>query len=83
MKMTMLITMRMKMAKVYEEIYDYVKTLEIIDTHEHLPPFEHLRDKDTDVLREYLAHYLSCDLVSAGFFQKSSPAEIPWAQGSL
>ncbi len=56
----------MKMGMIYEEIYDYVKDLEIIDTHEHLPPFEHLREKDTDVLKEYLAHYLSCDLVSAG-----------------
>ena len=33
----------------FEDIYDYVKGLEIIDTHEHLPPFEHLREKETDV----------------------------------
>jgi glucuronate isomerase len=57
------------MGKIYEEIYDYVKDLEVIDTHEHLPPFERLREKDTDVLKEYLAHYMSCDLVSAGLSQ--------------
>ncbi len=57
------------MSKIYDEIYDFVKDLEIIDTHEHLPSFEHLREKDTDVLREYLQHYLSCDLLSSGLSQ--------------
>ena len=55
------------MDKIYNEILDYVKKLEIIDTHEHLPSFEADRDKDTDVLKEYLSHYFSCDLISAGF----------------
>jgi hypothetical protein len=59
-----------KMHDVYEDIADYVRSLEIIDTHEHLPPFEHLREQDTDVLREYLSHYLSADLISAGLSKK-------------
>ena len=28
-----------------QEIYDYVMQLQIIDTHEHLPAFEHNREK--------------------------------------
>ena len=50
----------------YDKIYEYVSTLEIIDTHEHLPQREENRPLDTDILREYLTHYFSCDLVSAG-----------------
>jgi len=55
--------------KIYDEIYEYVIKLEIIDTHEHLPPYESKRQKDTDILKEYLSHYFSCDLVSAGLKQ--------------
>jgi len=50
----------------YEKLREYVFTLEIIDTHEHLPPFEKDRPKDVDVLAEYLRHVFSSDLVSAG-----------------
>ena len=54
------------MREAFEDIFEFVSGLEIIDTHEHLPAFERLREKETDVLKEYLAHYLSCDLISAG-----------------
>ncbi len=54
------------MSKVFEEIYEYVQGLEIIDTHEHLPAFENMREKNTDILKEYLTHYFNCDLISAG-----------------
>lgn len=54
------------MNKTFDEILDHVKGIEIIDTHEHLPAFENLREKDTDVLKEYLTHYFNCDLISAG-----------------
>lgn len=54
------------MDSVYEKIIDYVSSLEIIDTHEHLPHREENRSLETDILREYLTHYFSCDLVSAG-----------------
>jgi hypothetical protein len=57
------------MSSAFQDIYEYVSGLEIIDTHEHLPAFERLREKQTDVLKEYLAHYLSCDLISAGLPQ--------------
>ncbi|UCB45402.1 MAG: amidohydrolase family protein [Spirochaetota bacterium] len=56
----------MSISKAFEEIYDYVKDLEIIDTHEHLPAFESLRETDTDVLKEYLSQYFNRDLISAG-----------------
>ena len=54
------------MSNAFQEIFEYVSGIEIIDTHEHLPAFERLREKETDVLKEYLTHYLSCDLISAG-----------------
>ena len=59
------------MIKSYDEIYEYVSSLDIIDTHEHLPQREELRPLDTDILREYLTHYFSCDLVSAGLTAKN------------
>jgi hypothetical protein len=57
------------MSGVFQKIFEHVSGLEIIDTHEHLPAFERLREKETDILKEYLIHYLSCDLISAGLPQ--------------
>lgn len=54
------------MTSAYEKLREHVFDLEIIDTHEHLPPFETDRPKDTDVLAEYLGICFCCDLVSAG-----------------
>jgi len=54
------------MTSTYETIREHVFALEIIDTHEHLPTFERNRPQESDVLEEYLTHYFSCDLVSAG-----------------
>jgi predicted TIM-barrel fold metal-dependent hydrolase len=42
-----------------------VESLEIVDTHEHLPA-EANRPPQSDVLSEWLIHYFSCDLRSAG-----------------
>ena len=50
----------------YNEILEHLSTLDIIDTHEHLPGKEEDRDRDTDVLKEFLAHYFNRDLISAG-----------------
>jgi predicted TIM-barrel fold metal-dependent hydrolase len=47
------------------DILDYINNLEIIDTHEHLLPFEAQREHN-DVVSEYLTHYFSVDLVTAG-----------------
>ena len=54
------------MHKSYEQLRDYIFTLEIIDTHEHLPGRESRRPGGADVLSEYMGHYFPCDLVSAG-----------------
>jgi len=58
------------MSRVYEEIFDFIQTLEIIDTHEHLPFKEEAREKPTDVLREYLSQYFKDDLFSSGLSQE-------------
>lgn len=58
------------MEKIFEEILDYTKDLKIIDTHEHLPSKEEFRDKDTDIIKEYMSHYFDRDLVSAGLSRK-------------
>jgi predicted TIM-barrel fold metal-dependent hydrolase len=51
----------------YNELLDHIISLEIIDTHEHLPCKEEDRDFKADVLQEYLGHYFNRDLISAGF----------------
>ncbi|MBD3308157.1 amidohydrolase family protein, partial [candidate division KSB3 bacterium] len=62
---------RMPMNATVEQILEYVNTLEIIDTHEHLPCSETVwlqeyQDNGGDVFKEYLKHYFPSDLVSAG-----------------
>lgn len=47
------------MNSAYDRILAYVQDLHIIDTHEHLPGTEATRAQDTDVLQEYLYHYMS------------------------
>ncbi|MEN6663008.1 MAG: amidohydrolase family protein [Phycisphaerae bacterium] len=49
----------------YDELLGFINELQIIDSHEHLPP-EAQRDQNSDVLSEWLFHYFSCDLISAG-----------------
>jgi hypothetical protein len=69
------------MKDLFEEILDHVNGLEIIDTHEHLPAFEELRERDTDILKKYLRHYFNCDLMSAGLpradFEKAVDTGLP------
>jgi uncharacterized protein len=52
--------------RTYDRILAYVEGLEIVDTHEHLAGTEATRERDTDVLQEYLYHYMSSDVRSAG-----------------
>jgi predicted TIM-barrel fold metal-dependent hydrolase len=49
-----------------DKLREHISNLPVIDTHEHLPSSEEVRDRDTDVLKEYLAHYFNRDLLSAG-----------------
>lgn len=55
----------------YDNIFEYVSGLSIVDTHEHLPDCCRKREKPTDVLREYLSHYFDKDLISAGMPPKT------------
>jgi predicted TIM-barrel fold metal-dependent hydrolase len=48
-----------------QELTAHIDGLEILDSHEHLPD-EAERPASADVLAEWLTHYFSCDLVSAG-----------------
>ncbi len=57
------------MDEVYKEILSEVKKIPVIDTHEHLPAKEENLDQDRDILNEYLSHYMSSDLISAGLGQ--------------
>jgi hypothetical protein len=63
------------MNKVYEQLREHVFSLDIIDTHEHLPAREEWRNQACDVLGEYLVHYMNCDLVSAGL-RREKLAEV-------
>jgi hypothetical protein len=74
------------MDSAFEKILEYVNELEIIDTHEHLPYneevwLEEYRENGGDVFKEYLSHYFSCDLVSAGLpqadLQKVTISDLP------
>jgi hypothetical protein len=69
------------MSKAYEEILEHIEGIGVIDTHEHLPPREDLREGDTDVLKEYLSVYFNRDLISSGLpweaYQKVINHEFP------
>ena len=54
----------------YDEISREVEKIPVIDTHEHLPHDEEERERPGDVLREYLSHYMSSDMISAGLGRK-------------
>ncbi len=49
-----------------DRLREFIDGLVIYDTHEHLPGQEERRPARSDVLSEWLTHYFSCDLVSAG-----------------
>ena len=56
---------------IFNEIFEGVKKIPVIDTHEHLLWSEEIRvNEKTDVLREYLSHYMKSDVISAGLKQE-------------
>jgi hypothetical protein len=61
---------------VLEDLRRYIGDLQIVDTHEHLRPEGEWVKTSHDVLTEYLAHYFTCDLVSAGLPQKTLQTAI-------
>jgi hypothetical protein len=54
------------MTHAYERLGEFIDGLTLVDTHEHLPGHESQRPANLDVLGEWLTHYFSRDLVSAG-----------------
>lgn len=66
----MLLTVRGITMTSFDRIFSRVRELTIIDTHEHFAGRESGRNQEADVLNEYLEHYFSCDLVSAGLSQE-------------
>ena len=56
--------------KVFERLLNYADNMKIIDTHEHLAPNKNYICENTneppDVLRDYISHYITTDLESAG-----------------
>ena len=46
------------------ELGEYISSLPVIDTHEHLE--NECRQPDWNVLSDYTRHYFSCDLISSG-----------------
>lgn len=71
----------MKQPTPIEALRTYVESLPIIDTHEHLPRYEHLREQAPDVLSEYISHYFKYDLFSAGLseelYQQALDCDLP------
>jgi len=57
---------------IYEQLMDKANTMQIIDTHEHLPPNKNHVGDEPDVLCDYFSHYITTDLQSAGM----SPQEV-------
>jgi len=67
--------------EISEKLKEYVFSLTIIDTHEHLPLWESEREKETDVIKEYLSHYFNSDLLSSGLspadYEKALDVRLP------
>jgi glucuronate isomerase len=51
---------------IYERLLNYTNNIKIIDTHEHLHPHKNYQGDEPDVLCDYLSHYITTDLQSAG-----------------
>ena len=54
------------MEQKFYDLLEYINDLWIIDTHEHFRVNEPDREKNTDVLKEYLQHYFNSDVISSG-----------------
>ena len=59
---------------IYERLLNYADSMKIIDTHEHLAPDKNYicgdKGEPPDVLRDYISHYITTDLMSAGMPEK-------------
>ena len=53
------------MKQTAQALYEFLNSIPIYDTHEHLAPCQAARERNTDVLREYLRHYMASSVISA------------------
>ncbi len=51
---------------VYTELLDSIREMPVIDTHEHIEKEDVRVKRKVDLFNVYMAHYASCDLISAG-----------------
>jgi len=51
---------------IYERLLDYADNMKVIDRHEHIYPYKTFTGDEPDVLSDYLSHYITTDLQSAG-----------------
>lgn len=54
------------MKNIYEHLLAKSNEMKIIDTHEHLNPYKNYIGDSPDILCDYLSHYITTDLMSAG-----------------
>jgi hypothetical protein len=57
------------MQKTYQDLLEHIRTLPVVDTHEHLFPEALRLTESTDFFTAIMGHYLSTDLFSAGMPQ--------------
>ena len=57
-------------SEAFTRLMRIAQSMPVIDTHEHLPLHETFVGKKPDVLADYLSHYISSDLRSAGMSQE-------------
>ncbi|HCE45429.1 MAG TPA: amidohydrolase [Lentisphaeria bacterium] len=60
----------------YKHLLDHACSLKIIDTHEHLPGEKDWASWKHDILTEWMRHYISSDIISAGLSQKTMERDI-------
>lgn len=69
------------MEALWQEIHAAVKQIPVIDTHEHLPHHDICDPQKADFLHDYLIHYMSSDLRSAGLsaeaLERARSQELP------
>ena len=51
---------------IYDQLMEFADSIQIIDTHEHLPPGKNYWGDEADIFTEYFSHYITSDLQSAG-----------------
>lgn len=62
------------MNQYFDELHQYIRDIEIIDTHEHLPKYEAQRDPTVDILHEYLGSYYAREMISVGMSESQLSA---------